>query len=753
MPDSPLPEAGTAGAFIGLPLPRLEDPPLLTGRGRYTDDVALPGQLFAQFVRSPHAHGVIRAIDAGAAAAMPGVVAIITGADLVAAGYGTLRCTMAFTNKDGSPMRGPERPPLATDKVRFVGDPVVCVVAESRGRRRATRRRRCCVDIEPLPAVTEASAAAAPGAPVPCTRAIRTTWCSTTTHGDRDAVAAAFAEAAHVVRLPLRNNRVVVCAMEPRAAVAEYDARGERFVLHVGSQGVWGLRNQLADDLLRVPRERVRVLTGHVGGSFGMKASAYPEYVALLHAAKLTGRPVKWTDERTGSFVSDQHGRDHEVVAELALDAEGRFLAVRLTAFANMGAYLGTVAPLMGTLNFVKNVQSVYATPLIEVATRCVVTNTSPVSAYRGAGRPEGNYFMERLIEEAARVMGIDAVDLRRRNHIAGRCVPASDGGRNGLRQRGFRSHPRPGAGRCRLGGFPGPPGGGRTAREAPGAGHRAISRMHRAAGEGDGRYPFRRRRRRHHRHRHARLRAGPSHELRPGSGRGARRAAGADPPAAGRLGRPDRGRRHGGLEVVDGLRVGARRGGGDRHRARQAGSRAPVRGGGGRHRLRAKAASALSVRIVPSPCSISPPCCATGVLPARACPPRSMSITCSNSAPSAYPNGCHVAEVEIDPATGVVEVVSYVSRQRLRHGGEPADRGGPGAGRRGARHRSGAVRAGGVRLRRASSCRAASWTTRCRARRTCRRSASRTIRCRRARTGSARRAAARRAARAPCRR
>ncbi|MCS6853987.1 MAG: xanthine dehydrogenase family protein molybdopterin-binding subunit [Elioraea sp.] len=422
MPDSPLPEAGTAGAFIGLPLPRLEDPPLLTGRGRYTDDVVLPGQLFAHFVRSPHAHGVIRAIDAGAAAAMPGVVAIITGADLVAAGYGTLRCTMAFTNKDGSPMRGPERPPLATDKVRFVGDPVACVVAESRAAARdAAEEVR--VEIEPLPAVTEASAAAAPGAP-----ALYESHPDNVVldyhYGDRDAVAAAFAEAAHIVRLPLRNNRVVVCAMEPRAAVAEYDARGERFILHVGSQGVWGLRNQLADDLLRVPRERVRVLTGHVGGSFGMKASAYPEYVALLHAAKLTGRPVKWTDERTGSFVSDQHGRDHEVVAELALDAEGRFLAVRLTAFANMGAYLGTVAPLMGTLNFVKNVQSVYATPLIEVATRCVVTNTSPVSAYRGAGRPEGNYFMERLIEEAARGMGIDAVDLRRRNHIPADAFP-----------------------------------------------------------------------------------------------------------------------------------------------------------------------------------------------------------------------------------------------------------------------------------------------------------------------------------------
>lgn len=422
MPDTAMPDATTLRFGVGQPVPRNEDPLLLTGRGRYTDDVVLPGMVWAVMVRSPHAHGILRAIDVSAALAVPGVLAVITGADLERAGYGRLRCTMPFTNADGTPMRGPERGALATDRVRFVGDPIACVVAQTRAAARDAAEA-VIADIEPLPAVTEASLATRPGAP-----ALYETHPNNVVldfhYGDATRVAEAFARAAHTVRLALRNNRVVVAAMEPRAAIAEYDPALERFTLHVGCQGVFGLRNQIADDLLRLPRDRVRVLTGHVGGSFGMKASAYPEYVPLLHAAKLLGRPVKWTDERSGSFVSDQHGRDHEIVGELALDADGRFLAVRLTAHANMGAYLATVAPLIATANFVKNVQSNYATPLIEVATTCVMTNTTPVSAYRGAGRPEGNYVMERLIEEAARQTGIDAVELRRRNHIAPDAFP-----------------------------------------------------------------------------------------------------------------------------------------------------------------------------------------------------------------------------------------------------------------------------------------------------------------------------------------
>ncbi|WP_419899920.1 xanthine dehydrogenase family protein molybdopterin-binding subunit [Roseomonas sp. USHLN139] len=411
MPDS-LPLDPTRLKFgIGQPVPRQEDPILLQGQGRYTDDLQKPGQLWCVIVRSPYAHGVLRSIDTSAAREVPGVVAVYTGQDLQDAGYGTFRCTLPLQG-----LANIERPALALDKVRFVGDPIACVIAETREAAR-DGAEAVLPDIDPLPAVTEASAAAAADAPqlydhLPGNQVLDFHF------GDAAKVEAAFAGAAHVSRLSLRNNRIVVCAMEPRSAIGEYDAESGRYTLNVGCQGVFGLRAQLANDLLKVPVEKVHVLTGHVGGSFGMKASAYPEYICLLHAAKQLGRPVKWTDERTGSFLSDMHGRDHEVEAALALDAEGRFLAVRLTSFANMGGYLANVGPLMGTMNFVRNVQSNYATPLIEVATRCLVTNTTPIAAYRGAGRPEGNYFMERLIETAAAEIGIDPIELRRRNHI-----------------------------------------------------------------------------------------------------------------------------------------------------------------------------------------------------------------------------------------------------------------------------------------------------------------------------------------------
>jgi carbon-monoxide dehydrogenase large subunit len=423
MPDTNLPFDPTRLKFgIGQPVPRQEDPKLLQGQGRYTDDVALPNMLWAYVVRSPYAHGVITKLDVSAARAAPGVHAVITGADLAA--YGPMTCAMPLKNSDGTPLRTTKREALARDKVRWVGDPVAVVVADSKALAKDAAEL-VMLEVDPLPAVTEASAAAAPGAPVIYDE-LPGNCVLDFAFGDSAKVAEAFARAAHVQKLSIRNSRIVVAPMEPRSAIGEYDAEAGRFTLHVGCQGVFGLRNQLADDILKLPRDKVRVLTGNVGGSFGMKANAYPEYLPLLHAAKLLGRPVKWTDERSGAFLSDQHGRDHEVEAELALDAEGRFLAVRLTAYANMGAYLSTVAPLMGTGNFVKNVQSNYALPLIEVRTRSMLTNTTPVSAYRGAGRPEGNYFMERLIEEAARAMGKDALALRRLNHIRPEQMPYS---------------------------------------------------------------------------------------------------------------------------------------------------------------------------------------------------------------------------------------------------------------------------------------------------------------------------------------
>ena len=402
---------------VGQSVPRKEDPKLLRGEGRYTDDVSLPGQAYAVMVRSQNGHGVIRSIETAAARKMPGVLGVYTAADLK--GYGPLKCGVPFNNRDGSPMKKPLREALATGKVRYVGDPVAFVVAETVLAAKDAAEA-VVVDVEALPAVTSAEAAAQDGAPliyddVPGNVSLDYHY------GDAAAVKAAFAAAAHVTKLKLVNSRLVVAAMEPRAALAAHD--GQRFTLYVGSQGVFGMRANIAD-ALGVPAKDVRVLTGQVGGSFGMKAAVFPEYICLLHAARALGRPVKWTDERSGSFVSDSHGRNHDVTGELALDKDGNFLAVRLTSFANMGAFLSPVAPMPGTINAVKNVQGMYRTPLIEVSTKCMFTNTSHVSAYRGAGRPEGNYYMERLIDAAAAEMGIDRLALRKRNQISPRELP-----------------------------------------------------------------------------------------------------------------------------------------------------------------------------------------------------------------------------------------------------------------------------------------------------------------------------------------
>ncbi|MBS0539339.1 MAG: xanthine dehydrogenase family protein molybdopterin-binding subunit [Proteobacteria bacterium] len=412
---------------VGQPVPRQEDPTLLKGHGRYTDDVNLENQVYAVMVRSQVAHGIIKGIDTAEAKGMPGVLGVWTGADLVAAGFGLLKCIIPFPNRDGTPMKKPDRPSLPTDKVRFVGDPVAFVVAETLAQAKDAAEA-VMVDIESLPAVTDAKAGTQPGAPQ-LYDDVPNNVCLDWTFGDSAKVTEAFGKAAHVTKLHILNNRVVVAAMEPRSAIAEYDPKDQRWTLHTCSQGVFGLKNQIANDILKVPPEKVRILTGNVGGSFGMKASAYPEHAGLFHAARLLGRPVKWTDDRSGSFLSDQHGRDHEFDAELALDKDGHFLALRLTGYGNMGAYLGTVAPMMGTLNVAKNSTGVYRTPLVEVNTKSVLTNTTPVSAYRGAGRPEGNYFMERLVDQAAREMGIDQIELRKRNHVPPDAMPHKTGG------------------------------------------------------------------------------------------------------------------------------------------------------------------------------------------------------------------------------------------------------------------------------------------------------------------------------------
>ena len=405
---------------VGQPVSRTEDPILLRGQGRYTDDINLPGQAYAVMVRSRHAHGILKGIDAGVALAMPGVLAVLTHADLDAAGFGPLVCPVNVPQRDGSPMKTPPRPSLAKGKVRFVGEAVACVVAETLAQAKDAAEM-VELDIDELPAVTTPIAALASDAP-PIHDEAPGNLILDFHYGNADAVNKAFAEAAHVTTLEIDSNRVVCNPMEPRSAIGAWDKAKERWVLNVGCQGVFGLRGGLAKEVLKVPPDKLHVLTGNVGGSFGMKAPPYPEYAPVLLAGKLLGRPVKWTDERTESFLSDHHGRDHQRTAELALDKDGLFLAVRLTGYGNAGAYVYPPVPATG--NAVKNLIDVYRTPLMEVNSKIVFTNTTPIAAYRGAGRPEGNYFMERLIDTAAREMGIDRIELRRRNHISPDAMP-----------------------------------------------------------------------------------------------------------------------------------------------------------------------------------------------------------------------------------------------------------------------------------------------------------------------------------------
>jgi aerobic carbon-monoxide dehydrogenase large subunit len=401
---------------VGQPVLRKEDDTLVRGKGKYTDDFNLPGQAYAWIVRSSHAHGTIKGIDTAAAKAMPGVLGVWTGADLASAGYGPYTCGLPLKNRDGTPLLQTNRTALMSDKVRYVGDPVAFVLAETLAQARDAAEA-VVLDIEPLPAVTEPAEAAKPGAPqlydhIPDNVALDYHY------GDTARVEAAFASATHVTKLDITNTRVAVVAMEPRAALASYDRLSERYTIQVPTQGVAGNRTNLAKNLLKVPNDKVHLLTANVGGSFGMKNINYPEYMCILHAAKALGRPVKWTDERSTSFLSDSHGRAQQIHAELALDGDGKFLAVKISGYGNLGAYITGVAPSPLSLNVGKNIASVYRTPLLSVDIKTVLTNTTLMGAYRGAGRPEANYFMERLIDRAADEMGIDRLSLRKRNFI-----------------------------------------------------------------------------------------------------------------------------------------------------------------------------------------------------------------------------------------------------------------------------------------------------------------------------------------------
>ncbi len=401
---------------IGAALRRKEDARFLTGKGRYTDDINRPGQLFAYIVRSPEAHARILGIDATEASGAPGVVAVLTGKDLAEDGIGGLPCGWQIHSKDGSPMIEPPHPPLVVDRVRHVGDQVAVVIAESRSQAKAAAAL-VDVDYEPLPAVASPADATADGAPQVWDE-VPGNVCFDWEIGDEAATSAAFEAAAHVVSLDIINNRLIPNAIEPRAAIGEYDANADSYTLYTSSQNPHVIRLLMGAFVMGIPEHKLRVVSPDVGGGFGSKIFHYAEEVIVTWAAKRVGRPVKWTAERSESFMSDAHGRDHVTRAELALDADGRFTGLRVHTKANLGAYLSTFGSAVPTYLYATLFAGCYTTPAIYGNVQAIFTNTVAVDAYRGAGRPEAAFLIERLVDTAARRLGMDPVELRRKNFI-----------------------------------------------------------------------------------------------------------------------------------------------------------------------------------------------------------------------------------------------------------------------------------------------------------------------------------------------
>jgi carbon-monoxide dehydrogenase large subunit len=410
---------------LGQAVPRTEDPRLLTGRGRYTSDFVLPRLAHAYVLRSPHAHARIRSIDIRAAQQMPGVLTVLTGEDWAAERFGAPRPVIPRQCRDGSPMSVPSRPALAKDRAMLVGDPVAFVVAERLDLAKDAAER-ITVDYEPLPAVTVTEGALSPGAPrlwPDC----KDNECFFFTLGDKRAVEAAFAQAYHVSRLKLVFNRVTAATMEPRGVIGDWDDRLGRFTLYVGTQRPHSARADLARRILHIPETQLRIVAGEVGGSFGMKGGHYPEYALALLASRTIGRPVKWIAERSEGMLSDDHDRDHVSEAELALAHDGRFLALRARNISNIGAYLapgGIISPTM----HLGGLAGTYTTPAIYVEVSAVFTNTTSIGPYRGSGRPEASYIIERLIDNAAREIGIDRAELRRCNTVPASAMPFKTG-------------------------------------------------------------------------------------------------------------------------------------------------------------------------------------------------------------------------------------------------------------------------------------------------------------------------------------
>ena len=398
---------------------RREDRRLLTGQGRFTADHDRPGQLHAAFLRAERAHAAIAGLDIAAALAAPGVQAVLTGADTRAAGFHESKAQLPYPGRGGETLRAPARPVLAVDRVRYVGEPIALVVADTLAHA-LDALESIAVDLHGLPACATPEAALAGGAPL-IHDAIPGNLCFDYEYGDADATAAAFAAAATIVRLDLTSDRVVGNPMEPKSALAAWD--GDGVDLWTGTQGMAALRDSLAA-MTGLPAARIRVRTQDVGGGFGIRGPAYAEHAALVLAARQTGRPVKWVATRTETFLSDYHGRALAMTGELALDARGRFLALRHAWLCDQGAYPAGTGPLINTLNPAMMCTGCYAIPAVHGRHRLAVTNTVPITAYRGAGRPDMAYMVERLVDEAARQTGLDRLELRRRNLIRPEAFP-----------------------------------------------------------------------------------------------------------------------------------------------------------------------------------------------------------------------------------------------------------------------------------------------------------------------------------------
>ena len=412
----------TAATGIGARVKRKEDVRFLTGTGRYVDDLPLARATYAYFLRSPHAHAGIKGIDLSAAEKMPGVVAIYTGKDLAEAKVGSLICGWVVKDKHGQPHKAPPHPVLAVDTVRYVGDPVAMVVANSHDEAKDAAEQ-IKVDYEVKPANVDLAKALDKGAPQVHAEApgnLIYDW----QLGVKADVDAAFAKAAHVTRIDIVNNRLIPNAMEPRAAAAEYDKGTGHYTLWSTSQNPHVLRLILSAFVLGIPEHKLRVIAPDVGGGFGSKIFCYNEETAVCWASSRVGRPIKWTAERAESFMTDAHGRDHVTHAELALDKDGKFLALKVDTIANMGAYLSTFSTAVPTYLYATLLAGQYTTPLIYANVRAAVTHTAPVDAYRGAGRPEATFVIESIVSRAAKDLKMDPAELRRKNFIPSTAFP-----------------------------------------------------------------------------------------------------------------------------------------------------------------------------------------------------------------------------------------------------------------------------------------------------------------------------------------